>query len=223
MKWMYRIFYALMFLPLVITLIALPILPDKVPMHYNLRNEIDRWGSKYESLILPVLVIGMGLFLKSMSKLASKKGNQNSNSNEKATILVGIATLMLFNGMTYIFLYTGYVHAKVDIAHTVDFYKIIFIFMGVMLIMIGSIMPRLKMNSIAGLRTTWSMKNETAWSLSQRFGGISLMITGLLVIIGCAFVFEEIECLLFSMGLLVLDVIVSVIYSYFAYKKTQNM
>jgi uncharacterized membrane protein len=220
---MYRIFYALMFLPLVITLIALPILPDKVPMHYNLRNEIDRWGSKYESLILPVLVIGMGLFLKSMSKLASKKGNQNSNSNEKATILVGIATLMLFNGMTYIFLYTGYVHAKVDIAHTVDFYKIIFIFMGVMLIMIGSIMPRLKMNSIAGLRTTWSMKNETAWSLSQRFGGISLMITGLLVIIGCAFVFEEIECLLFSMGLLVLDVIVSVIYSYFAYKKTQNM
>jgi uncharacterized membrane protein len=42
LKWMYRTFYALMFLPLVITLIALPILPDKVPMHYNLRNEIDR-------------------------------------------------------------------------------------------------------------------------------------------------------------------------------------
>lgn len=222
MKWMYRTFYALMFLPLVITLIALSILPDKVPMHYNLRNEIDRWGSKYESLILPVLIIGMGLFLKSMSKLASKKGNQNNNSNEKATILVGIATLMLFNGMTYIFLYTGYVRAKADIAHIVDFYKVIFILMGVMLIMIGSIMPRFKINSIIGLRTTWSMKNEKAWSLSQRFGGISLMITGLLVIIGCTFVFEEIGCLLFSMGLLVLDGIVSVIYSYFAYKKTQN-
>ncbi len=222
MKWMYRTFYALMFLPLVITLIALAILPDKVPMHYNLRNEIDRWGSKYESLILPVLIIGMGLFLKSMSKLASKKGNQNGNSNEKATILVGIATLMLFNGMTYIFLYTGYVRAKADIAHIVDFYKIIFILMGVMLIMIGSIMPRFKINSIIGLRTTWSMKNEKAWSLSQRFGGISLMITGLPVIIGCTFVFEEIGCLLFSMGLLVLDGIVSVIYSYFAYKKTQN-
>ena len=219
---MYRTFYALMFLPLVITLIALAILPDKVPMHYNLRNEIDRWGSKYESLILPVLIIGMGLFLKSMSKLASKKGNQNGNSNEKATILVGIATLMLFNGMTYIFLYTGYVRAKADIAHIVDFYKIIFILMGVMLIMIGSIMPRFKINSIIGLRTTWSMKNEKAWSLSQRFGGISLMITGLPVIIGCTFVFEEIGCLLFSMGLLVLDSIVSIIYSYFACKKTQN-
>lgn len=83
-------------------------------------------------------------------------------------------------------------------------------------------MPKFKMNSMIGLRTTWSMKNETAWSLSQRFGGISLMITGLPVVIGCASVFEEVECLLFSMGLPVLDSIVSVIYSYFAYEKTQN-
>ena len=36
------------------------------------------------------------------------------------------------------------------------------------------------------------------------------------------FGFEEVECLLFSMGLPVLDSIVSVIYSYFAYEKTQN-
>ncbi|WP_033827088.1 SdpI family protein [Bacillus andreraoultii] len=30
-------------------------LPDKVPAHYNLAGEIDRWGSKWELLILPII------------------------------------------------------------------------------------------------------------------------------------------------------------------------
>ena len=71
MKWMHRIFYALMFLPLVVTLIVLPVLPDRVPMHYNIRGEVDRWGSKYENLIFPAVVIATGLVLKSASKMPS--------------------------------------------------------------------------------------------------------------------------------------------------------
>ncbi len=66
MKKMYRLFYILMFLPLIITLIMLPILPNNIPMHYNSQNEIDRWGgSKHESLILPLIIIGIGFFSKS--------------------------------------------------------------------------------------------------------------------------------------------------------------
>ena len=30
-------------------------LPDKVPGHYNLNGEVDRWGSKSELLILPIM------------------------------------------------------------------------------------------------------------------------------------------------------------------------
>lgn len=32
-------------------------IPDTVPMHYDLQGQIDRWGSKYESLIIPVGMI----------------------------------------------------------------------------------------------------------------------------------------------------------------------
>lgn len=34
-------------------------LPDEVPAHYNALGEVDRWGSKWELLILP----GVGAFL----------------------------------------------------------------------------------------------------------------------------------------------------------------
>ncbi len=30
-------------------------IPDKVPGHYNALGEVDRWGSKYELLVLPIV------------------------------------------------------------------------------------------------------------------------------------------------------------------------
>lgn len=63
-----KIFYILMFLALVISMIALVFLPDLIPVHYNIKNEIDRWWSKYEILIIPIITILLGEFLLFMRK-----------------------------------------------------------------------------------------------------------------------------------------------------------
>ena len=52
--------YILMYLPLVVVLIVLPHLPKKIPAHYGFDNQVDRWGSKYEALLFPVVSILMG-------------------------------------------------------------------------------------------------------------------------------------------------------------------
>lgn len=33
--------------------------PDKVPMHYNIRGEVDRWGDKSELIAEPVIAIAL--------------------------------------------------------------------------------------------------------------------------------------------------------------------
>ena len=38
-------------------------IPDQIPGHYNGAGEIDRWGSKFELLILPVVGVFMYLFI----------------------------------------------------------------------------------------------------------------------------------------------------------------
>lgn len=38
-------------------------IPDKVPMHYDLAGNIDRWGGKEELLILPIMSWIMYLFM----------------------------------------------------------------------------------------------------------------------------------------------------------------
>lgn len=37
------------------TLAILPHLPEQIPAHYGFDGQVDRWGSKYEALIFPVL------------------------------------------------------------------------------------------------------------------------------------------------------------------------
>ncbi|MEC1178196.1 DUF1648 domain-containing protein [Metasolibacillus meyeri] len=43
-------------------------LPAQVPMHFNGAGEIDRWGSKYEMLILPAIGIALFIILQIVEK-----------------------------------------------------------------------------------------------------------------------------------------------------------
>ena len=57
-----KILWIVTFIPTIVTAIVLKIMPDQVPMHYDAAGNIDRWGSKYENFIFPVIIIGMTLF-----------------------------------------------------------------------------------------------------------------------------------------------------------------
>ena len=46
-------------------------MPDMIPMHYNLSGQIDCWGSKYESLFIPLGMIVLYVFLAFVEKKPS--------------------------------------------------------------------------------------------------------------------------------------------------------
>lgn len=215
------IYYLLMFLPIIITLCALPFLPSEVPAHYNAAGAVTRYGSKYESIILPIIIIPFGYFMLYMGKLASKDETNQNNNNEKVVVVTGIMTLILFNAMTGFILYTDF--AKVENLNTVTFnlFKILFSLLGILMIVIGNIMPKCKKNSIIGLRTKWSMSSELNWKKSQKFGGISFIASGIFLIVGNLFLFSGNACLVYSILIMFINLIVDVIYTYII-AKTQN-
>ena len=83
------VFGILMFLPLAVVLVALPFLPDQIPAHYGFDNQVTRWGSKYEALLLPILTIVLGLFLLAMARYAAKHEESGKN-NENVCLITGI-------------------------------------------------------------------------------------------------------------------------------------
>ena len=53
---------AILLVVLVGTLFALSIMPDTVPVHFDIHGVVDRWGSKYEMLIMPGCMLAMLAF-----------------------------------------------------------------------------------------------------------------------------------------------------------------
>ena len=152
-----------------------------------------------------------------ISKFSSEQ-EKNGKNNEKICIVAGIFSLLIFNVMTGYFLYTDF--NKVENLSTVpvDLSQLIFILLGIFMIVFGNIMPKIRMNSAMGLRTKWSMKNEITWKKSQRFGGISFMVVGLLIILICCFT-KGFACSLWSIGILILSLPIDIYYTYKVAKK----
>ena len=204
--------YILMYLPLVVVLIVLPHLPEKIPAHYGFDNQVDRWGSKYEALLFPVVSILMGYFLLGMAKLAAKKEEHGEN-NKNVTIIVGILVLILLNALNVYFLYTSFNKVENLSFVSLDIGQLVFGIIGMLMIVTGNLMPKLRMNSMIGLRTHWSMKNEATWKKSQHIGGISFIIGGI-IIIGICMVMKGTPCLLSVLGVWAMLIVMDIFLTY---------
>ena len=208
----------LMLLPLAVTAVAIMFMPEQVPAHYGIDGQVDRWGSKYESLILPLMTVVLGAFLLVVAKFSSDDEN-SVRSNEKVTILTNIVVLLLMNAVNVYFLYTSLAMVSDLNSISVDIFSLVFVIFGIGFVFIGNIMPKAKINSLIGMRTPWSMKNEETWRRCQRFSGIVGIIIGLIMAIGCMFFFKGTSALIFSLSLIAVMCVADTVYSYMVARK----
>lgn len=73
-------------------------------------------------------------------------------------------------------------------------------------------MPKTKNNPYIGVRTKWSMYNDTTWMKSNRFGARALMITGILMIM-TSLLFPPVTGIILAMVLPLVATAVIFIYS----------
>lgn len=212
MKMKKIVFYGLMFLPLISAFIALQFLPEQIPAHYDLNNQVTRWGIKYEALIVPLVTAMLGYFFLGIAKVAAKH-EENGKNNENVCIVAGIITLIIFNAMTGYALYVSFNKIENLSSNKIDVTQLLFGILGIAMIIIGNIMPKIRMNAVTGLKTKWSMKNETTWKKSQRFGGISYIIGGVVIVVTCFFV-QGIYCFLSTLAVIAILLVIDIFYTY---------
>ncbi|MBQ8539048.1 MAG: DUF1648 domain-containing protein [Ruminococcus sp.] len=146
------IYKLLALLPLFVTLTSFFFMPDEVPMHFDMNNNVDRWGSKYELLILPFVILVIGIaFLLIARHLDKKEDNGSNNYNVMTT--VGIAILALFNILTYYTLYMVFMQVQNLGTPKIDMFSLLTFTFGIVFIIIGNVVPKTKMNHFLGLRT----------------------------------------------------------------------
>lgn len=180
MKKAYKWTIALVLLGFVLAGIFLTMAPDRIPAHYNIRGEVDRWGSKYEFLIMPFINLVFGIF---MVWLGHREGKQGRDMNERIVAITNNWVLILFNAMWLVFMWKA-VDVKNFGSGLDDLTgKLILLLLAASLIPIGNAMPKAQRNGLFGLRTKWSMANDRCWQQSQRIGGYIMVCTGILGVI----------------------------------------
>ena len=208
------------------TLIAIAFLPDIVPMHFDIHGEADRWGSKYELLILPaVLTLMWSIGDKSISFLSKtvrvkddEKLKSDALNNEKVlgkTLTVTYAIMAAVNlGLIYL------TFSKLDNSTLpqVDVIKILVMLVGLLMIGLGNLMPKTRINGALGFRLPWTCYNDNTWRKSNLFAGAIGMIVGLLLVV-VGIIFEGLIAAVIMLALMVASTITMSVYAYLVYKK----
>lgn len=213
MKKGYWVILALVLLSIAVSVIFISMMPDQVPMHYNAAGQVDRMGSKYENLIFPGVMVIIGL-----SFLLAGQKKDLKRSEEVVVLSTGISLLVVFNVLNVILLYKALTYepgATLDM----EVSKLIFVILGVLLVVLGNVMPKVRRNNMIGLRTRWSKSSDAVWQKSQRFGGIASVICGILLLISTLFFTGEAAAVILVV-LLVAWIVLCVGASYVYYKKS---
>ena len=101
---MQRIFVALTCFPVVLSLLLLPLLPERIPAHYNLYGQVDRWGSRLEVLLLPLCCLVGGLIWKRFIQKTSLIQPQN----QKPMLVAGCSLLAALDALSCVILFFSF-------------------------------------------------------------------------------------------------------------------
>ena len=221
MKTKNRILLAVSLIPLIITAISLTFMNDTVPAHFGINGQPDRYGSKFEYLILPLVTLAFYVFWKLFIKFYSSSNTEDvakANSNIKTMTVFAIVTNSLFAVLQCIFISAALTYqTNSDI--TLDFTSLIVYAVSIVYIIIGNYLPKTKRNGFAGLRTAWTKKNDRNWYIANRNSGIAFVITGILSIIATAIIGGSISIFIMLVILFVTQII-AYIYSYIKVTKS---
>lgn len=220
MKHLYRLAVALIVLGFVGTAVFFMLVPDTVPVHYNFAGEIDRMGSKYEYIVFPIFAVVIGaIFLLWAKYYQTRKEEKNYAIGEKILVVTGIGELLLVNGMGGSFMWKAAVYPEgvLPVMPAIDMMRVFSLVLGVLLIILGNVMPKARKNALFGVRTSWSMSSDEVWRKSQRFGGFTSVLAGALLLADAMFL-KGAANLLALTAVTVLWSVVSIAASYRYYK-----
>ena len=152
---------------------CLPLMPEEVPIHWNWAGVADGFGPKWSALALGALPLGLLVLFWVMPRIDPKGKNFEKfqpvwKGMMLAIVLLGCAISWMSELAVFGILRDGSSAAGILIGGGV----------GLLFILLGNYMPRIKQNYTFGCRTPWALADEHNWNRTQRMGGFTFILIG---------------------------------------------
>ena len=153
-------------------------LPENVPIHWSADGSVNGYGPRTVTLILDILpLLCLGLFLV-IPKMDPKGENYMKDSGLYRGFVIAFTLIMC--GATW---FTEATAFGVIPATGGPVGLIISVVLGALFVGLGNYLPRMRQNYTFGIRTPWALADENNWKRTQRVGGISFMVLGVLLVV----------------------------------------
>lgn len=188
-------------------------MPDPMPIHFGPGGQPDDYGSRALGLLItPMIVLALPLLLLLITKLDPRRDHVERSLGAIGAIVVGCGVFLLAAHVLVI-------HAAL---HETTFNEqLLFSLLGILFVLIGLVLPKLRSNWFAGIRTPWTLSSERVWHLTHRVGGWAFTVAGLVVVAG-AWLVKGMGLFVLLMSAAGVAALVSFIYSYFCYRREEG-
>jgi uncharacterized membrane protein len=195
---------------LLVSLVAYPSLPDRIPTHWNIKGEIDAYGSKtWAAFLSPALMLGLlGLF--AVLPWLSPKHFEIDTFRSTYEFIVLVAML-----------YFAYVHVLTLMAafdRRLDFARALVGGMFLFFALLGNVLGKVRRNFYVGVRVPWTLASERVWNDTHRVAAWLFVSCGLLGAILMLFGANP----LLPCALLPIAVFVPIVYSFVHSKRLER-
>ena len=154
-------------------------LPDPVASHWNERNLVDGYMSRFWGvLMMPLVATGMFLLFLLIPLIDPLKANIATFREYFNTFIVLFIVFLLYmHGLTLAW----------NLGYRFDMGGAMLPALGLFFIYAGVLIGKAKRNWFIGIRTPWTLSSDTVWAETHRIGAKLFMASGILALVGAFF------------------------------------
>jgi uncharacterized membrane protein len=158
---------------LVVAAVSWSSAPEQFPVHWNVYGAVDRYGSRYEGvLVLPLLGVAICALLMFLPRIDPGRRNYAQFAGTYATVRLFI---LLFLAVIYT------LTQLVAHGHQLNLATIAILGMGLLFVVLGNAMGKVRPNWFFGIRTPWTLSSKLSWDKTHRLGGWLFVVGGIVI------------------------------------------
>ena len=204
--------WVLSLLPVVLTAAVYGRLPAEVPMHWDLNGEVG-YSAKWQLWIVAGLTPLMAVLFYFLPRFDPKKRNYDKFSGS----YIGFQIIMMLFMLTMV----GVCIVEALRPGTVYVSMTVCLVVSLLMVYLGNVMPKFRMNWFCGIKTPWTLSSETVWVRTHRVAGRMFFGAGVLGLIG-AFIPSDTAKFVMLFVPLMAAAIVPTVLSYLWYRAEQG-
>ncbi|MEO5811930.1 MAG: SdpI family protein [Rhodanobacter sp.] len=153
-----------------------PQLPPQVPTHWDLYGNVNGtmprfWGAAFPALSILVLAILTAV----LPVISPRRFEIAPFSSVYSLLMLAVQGVLLVIGLSMLLAGAGY---------AVPMPTIVALATGVLFMVVGNYMGKLRKNFFIGIRTPWTLASDAVWERTHRLGGPVFVLAGLLLVLG---------------------------------------